>query len=586
MKISLAELHRQGHLNLIALHAGRYIHAHVQGEDRKLIALAAALVSQGIADGHVCMPLQVIAEQINRLCPLEIESAVLAKALTQSQVVAEPDAFAPLVLDAEQNLYLHRLYRCEQTIARGIATRAAQSPGEAQVASADVLNALFPKTEQDTQPDLQKVAVARAVHNNLLVVSGGPGTGKTFTAARILAAIGAAADRPLRVCLAAPTGKAAARLKESMLQAKAHLGGGFQAYIPEETNTIHRLLGVIPRTGQYRYNSKNPLQIDLLMIDEASMIDVPLMSSLLEALPSHCRLIILGDKNQLASVEAGNLFADLCSQSDRSTPAGSEDHLQHVVVELTRTYRFSTHSGISRLAASVLKGDIHEADACLQQATGDIAFLPASSVMEEEGFNDFIHRYFTVLFSCAHPQEALELLDHARILCAVQKGARGVEDCNNQAVRYLAEQGMTTSMDKPFHGMPILIRKNEYTLNIFNGDTGLVWKNKQGALEAWFKGPDNVYLNYPLQQVPTYQRAYAMTVHKSQGSEYDHVLLYLPTNHSSVLSKEMLYTGITRAKKHLTISGTRQMFKQGMQRSVHRYSGLGKALERITHQLR
>ncbi len=581
MNLSLSELHQQGHLRLIDVQAGEYIQELSRGTVRERVALAAALVSRAVSAGHVCLPLQAVAEQMRNPGQCSIDSTGLEHILMESGVVAAPGEVAPLLLDQNSNLYLYRFYAYEQIIARGLLSRAAPRAETEQDSAQDTLSALFPEKEQKNLPDLQKKAAATGVSNNLLIVSGGPGTGKTFTAARILAAIGASSKTPLRVCLAAPTGKAASRLKESLIQARPQLSREFQAYIPEETHTIHRLLRFMPMEGRFLHDHSNKLHIDLLMVDEASMIDVPLMAALMEALPDHCRVVLLGDRNQLASVEAGNLFADICSLERGAQAAEMRQGMHDTVVELTRSYRFDSLSGIGQLAGAVLTGDVDNAVSCLGSGHNDLRHIPtASPRAAEKDFNAFIQRCFVPIFSCTTPQDALDLLDQSRILCALQQGENGVQGCNRQTAAYLMAADLVDRIEEPFHGMPILVQKNDYALNIFNGDAGILWQNDQGGLDAWFQGPKNTYLSYPLQQLPAYEQAFAITVHKSQGSEYDQVLFVLPAGESPLLGRELLYTGITRAKKQLILFAETAVFSQGTRRSVKRFSGLADALRR------
>lgn len=595
----LYQLQHNGTFRAIDVQAGLFLHRLSGKDTRTVLPLATAFASKAVAEGHVCLPLNQLTQSINRLklfpqtTPAKIKAALMATA-----VVGTPEAAAPLILDGHGNLYLHRYLLYENTITHHLQQRCHPVDQVDLNKAQQTIQTLFPATQPNTAPDWQCAAVVLSLIKHLLVVSGGPGTGKTYTAARILAAQAALHPGSTRISLAAPTGKAAARLKESLLQAKKSLPQHLAVNFPEEALTLHRLLRYHHHSGRFLHNKHNQLHLDLLLIDEASMIDIPLMAAVLDALPPTCRLILFGDKDQLASVEAGNLFADICGPK---TPAWSEEIKQLLVaitgqthkassmatpmddclVQLQQSHRFDASSGIGTLASAINRQNTTIIDRCCTAEYGDLDIQlveQQDSDTQAPHLQQFVLRHFSPLFTAQTPEDALAHFNHARILCALHKGKQGVETLNYEVESILYQHKCITPEGGDYAGRPVMILKNDYALGLFNGDTGILWPDSTGELYGWFPQPDGTLRNFSRLRLPQHQTGYAITIHKSQGSEFDNVLLVLPNVDTPLLTKEMLYTGITRARKSLTIQTNLELLKVAVLRPAIRFSGLHKKL--------
>jgi len=607
MRTLLQQACNRGEIRLLDLHVGRFLEK-LSGENHPELLLAGTLAGSAVAGGHVCLPLDQAAG-----FPLQLDPALIpepgnwAEILLATPVVGRPGADTPLILDEKNRLYLYRYYRYEQQIASDLRARACGILEVEHKQARLILDQLFPKLQQSND---QKTAAALALFKRLLIISGGPGTGKTYTVARILALLQALHQhkahtentkitkntkntKNLRIGLAAPTGKAAARLEESIRRAKESIPAALAENIPEQAKTLHRLLGYNPGEDGFRYHTKNPLHLDLLVLDEASMIDVVLMANLVQALPETTRLILLGDRNQLASVEAGSLFSDLCGTGE---PAWSpqlraqlyqltgEEELPRTtdpppaiadsVVLLRTSYRFRDKSGIDSLAKAVNKGSMVDVEHVLTMDFPDLEVQFLTGSHRNGWLQEQIIQGFQAMVGASSVEEAFAAMETFRFLCAVRKGPAGVDGINNLAEQTLQKCGLINPDTDWYQGKPIIIRRNQYEMQLFNGDTGILWQDDDGGLRAWFRHPDNRLYPVSPARLPDHDTAYAITIHKAQGSEFDRVLLLLPEEESRVLSRELLYTGITRARSRLTLCGDPTILATAVKRQTRRYSGL------------
>jgi exodeoxyribonuclease V alpha subunit len=576
------------------------------GEANEELVLAAALASHRVGEGDVCVDLAQCGDfslfQAQGPAPRVALPPVdeWARSLRRSSVVGQPGERAPLILDGQGHLYLGRYWRFERSLADAIAQRIRTwVPGVDRRRLRHGLDRLFPANDEI---DWQRVAAAVAVLRPLCVISGGPGTGKTRTVTSILALLMEQADGPApRLALAAPTGKAAARLTESIRGAKAglQLSAETAARIPEEAVTLHRLLGFRPGRASPRHGRDNPLHLDLLVVDEASMVDLPLMARLFEALPPQARVILLGDKDQLASVEAGMVLGDICGRGAWSgysqeacralnqaagltlepAPESVPGIADHIVV-LRKSWRFREDSGIGALARAVNRGDEDAAIAVLEDgAYPDVSREdPSAKTLSRLILREVIPACSEAL-SASDPESALRALNRMRVLCAVREGPYGVRSLNRQIELALVNEGLIERAGEMYAGRPVMVTTNDHAQRLYNGDVGLVLADpaSRGALRVFFEAAEGVRRILP-SRLPPHETVYAMTVHKSQGSEFNEVLMVLPDAESRVLTRELLYTGITRAQRRVSLLGSNQRFRESVTRRVRRSSGLRDAL--------
>ena len=564
---------------------------------------AAIAVSLATGAGHVCLPLTAVAASGTAVR----EIGALRDRLLGSRLVGTPADAAgkPLILDSEDRLYLHRYYDYERRLARRLMRAATAAPLAVGAAARALLNQLFAGNAATAggRTDWQKIGVALALRQRLAVVSGGPGTGKTTAVVNLLACL-LEEDPDCRVVLAAPTGKAAARMTEAIRMRAEHLPGDIRGRLPAESFTIHRLLGVLPQGPKFIHHAGNPLSIDALVIDEASMLDLALATRLLEAVPDTARIVLLGDKDQLAAVESGAVFAEISSDptlsascradlaemcglspSDIEPAAASHPSaLTDTVVWLKQNFRFAADSGIGRLAAGINGSQASETLAWLRAGTDDsVLWLDDDGSEPGEAtwqvINDGYAPYIEAVRRDASDLAAIERAFSAfRVLCAEREGARGVGGINQrmeqQARDALAPTTGQAARSPWYPGRPVIVLRNDYILKLFNGDIGIALPNDDGVLAVYFPTGAGEFRAIAPARLPEHQTAFAMTVHKSQGSEFDEVAVLLPASHSRVVTRELLYTAVTRARRRVTLCTASAELTTGIETSTQRNSGL------------
>jgi len=620
------------------------------------LRLAACETSLATSNGHVCILLSD-APSLDR------------ESLLATGLVGTPDAPAacPLILDADGRLYLHRYFDYERRLARRLMQAATALPRPVSASARDLLNTLFPPRPGD-EVDWQKIAAAMALRGSLTVISGGPGTGKTTTVVNLLA--GLLTQEPhSRIALAAPTGKAAARMTEAIRQRAGHLPAALREKLPGESFTIHRLLGANPGLGKFTHHAGNALPIDALIVDEASMLDLALATRLLEAVPASARIILLGDKDQLSAVESGAVFAELCADPTLSGACRRDvaalcgyaperiappvpvqpSALRDAAVWLTRNYRFGAESGIGRLAKYINEGGAREASAWLRSAPSRLGTPPLvapsspqptaalskgkkakvdeaslslfpelerpavsaapsrpsaiADLIRNPGLHDASvlwlepgpdHHspldailaayapYFDAVRSDPTNVDAItRTFGQFRVLCAVRQGPSGVTAINDQVTRHArqalapAAEGQGTDGRSPWYvGRPVMVLRNDYVHKLFNGDIGIALPGASGELAVFFPDGENGYRAVPNVRMPEHETAFAMTVHKAQGSEFDAVLMLLPQQRSRVVTRELVYTAVTRARNRVTLSASAEVLAAAIESRSRRHSGL------------
>ncbi|MDC8013225.1 exodeoxyribonuclease V subunit alpha [Tahibacter soli] len=607
------------------------------------LLLAAALCSRALGTGHPCLDLAdpdiaELREKWRGFAPELGDVETWRAHLAAAPLVAGDDA--PLVV-ADTRVYLRRYYDYERSVAAAITARVARPPSPPE-GLAHELDRLFGPARAGVI-DWQKIACALAARGAFAVITGGPGTGKTTTVVKLLGLLQTLALRDetrtrLRIRLAAPTGKAAARLNESIAQQidRLDVDAAVKEAIPAEVSTLHRLLGSRPDTRRFRHHRGNPLHLDVLVIDEASMVDLELMSAVLDALPDAARLVLLGDKDQLASVEAGAVLGDLCRHAagggyDAATVAwlaevcgedvsayaatGTPRALDRHIAMLRTSHRFGGDSAIGKLALAVNRGDAAAVRAAFA-AGGDVARLeaatrpdvaaarlavpPRDATSRQLGLFDAApaepgYRHYLDVLARARPAERAEpdawqrwagdvlaARNAFQLLCAVRHGDAGVVGVNDALAQALVEAGLVAAGHEWYEGRPVMLTRNDYGLGLMNGDLGVALRvpddagrtrllvafavtDAQGRRRLRFVAPS---------RLDAVETVYAMTVHKSQGSEFEHVALVLPVDDAGVVTRELMYTAVTRARRRFSLIADAAVVDGVVQRVVRRSSGL------------
>jgi len=607
----LDALQRAGVLRTLDLSLAQSLQRLAPETDDATLA-GAALASLAVASGHAGLDptrASVLLDTRDGPAPALPAPADWERALAASRWVARPAADAaaaadcPLVLERGL-LYLRRYREYERRLAAGLRRIAAQPvPGFDAAAVAPLFARLFPQAA--TGEDRQARAAALALRRALLLVTGGPGTGKTTTIARLLllrmAQAQAAGMAASRVALAAPTGRAAERMAESLRAALARamaegVDARLAAALPEGASTLHRLLGVIPDLPTFRHHADNPLPYDVVVVDEASMVDLPLMCKLVEAVADGAQLILLGDADQLPSVEAGDVLAAILhatGSGDALQPAdahalqpllgpatgdsASSSALVGHRVHLLRGYRQAEGFALAPLADAVRTGDADAALADLRQ--GELRGVHFHEDVDDplQSHGEMLLSHWRALAEASDPVQALRDAGRLRLLTAVRGGPQGARSLNARIEQLLAETGASArrlgGTSPWFQGRLLLITENSYRHGLFNGDVGICLADAQGTRVAWFAGEGEVRGFHPA-ALPAHESAFAMTVHKAQGSEFEEVWLQLPARDARVLSRELIYTGITRARTTLHLAGSEAVLRTALARHAARISGL------------
>jgi exodeoxyribonuclease V alpha subunit len=609
-------------------------------EASALVLWAGALVSHQLGRGEVSLDLKALCENPSLTLAIlnedkaQYEIDEVAKALSELKVynfeqwqAALSDSIlvglgqgnTPLVLEGKR-LYLRRYWQYQQTLNLAIQQRLKPVRTELPKELQSQLQNLFASKSQEST-DWQKISCVLALRARFAIITGGPGTGKTTTLTKLLALLIKLANdesnntKKLNILLAAPTGKAAARVSESISKAlvKLDMPDEIKQYIPKKASTLHRLLGSVHDSRHYVHHKNNPLVADIVIVDEASMIDLEMMASLLDALPESAQLILLGDKDQLSSVEAGSVMGDLCRGAehvayDKQTlewidwyanealaePLMAGSAINQQTVMLRYSHRFGEHSGIGQLAKAVNQGDFeqaqavfkdsatysdlkrivlnHPADSHLKQlVAANAGMLKNGKPNEHQGYGYYLH-----VIDKKRPtdsgqysqwaKEVLDAFDTFKVICALRRGVWGVEGLNQRIEQWLFPKQKPTLW---YEGRPVMITRNDYSLGLMNGDVGITLKDKTGKLRVAFPSEASLdelkILWISPMRLPDVETAFAITVHKSQGSEFNHVALILPETKSSVVARELVYTAITRAKENFTLLESNvDVFKQAV----------------------
>ncbi|SNC58300.1 exodeoxyribonuclease V subunit alpha [Sodalis endosymbiont of Henestaris halophilus] len=576
------------------------------------LMLASACLSANASSGHVCLPLERLmpAQLFNGRMPLLAQQAWLRagrpsleewqKILLNSKAVSSGSHPTPLVLD-KQRLYLQRMWRYECKVAQFFKRR--PPPAEYNGTNiASVLTRYFPS--DGTVINWQKIAAAVAITRPVALISGGPGTGKTTTVAKMMAAfLQLNNNKRLRMIMAAPTGKAASRLSESLGLALKRLGLNEQQkqLLPLEAITLHHLLGAQPNSQKMIYHQDNQLQVDILIIDEASMIDLTMMANLIAALPPQARVIFLGDRFQLSSVEAGAVLSDICQFAESGYSSERRAELSRLtgftlseddtgccgygvadsLCLLRNNYRFDESSGINRLANIIHTGDYKGAIKLLKAGIErDINYKQLRDAEEYlrmlndciDGYKDYLQQ----VHKHDAPDKILESFNRFRLLCALREGPFGIAGLNERIKWALSNSGLI-ALDNTAHwyaGRPVMILRNAPELDLYNGDIGIFLWDSQQTLRVHFSLPVGGVKTISLRRLPEHETAFAMTVHKSQGSEFHHTALVLPNKILPVLTRELFYTAVTRARSRLSIYATEKVLQHIIKTKTLRSSGL------------
>lgn len=515
----------------------------LQGRSREKFETLLATLSAQQAAGHSCV---------------QVDEA--EKALLQDSGLVSDAGRMPLVLEGDR-LYTQRYWFYEKRLAEQILTLCKQRYDDYESLD-NLIDRYFVQLIDEV--DWQREAAKKAVTQAFSIITGGPGTGKTTTVVKILAILQELAESPLHIALAAPTGKAAMRLQESIGKNIAGLScsEAIKQRIPDKVTTIHHLLGALPPSPYFRHDSASPLPYDLVVVDEASMVDLALMSKLVDALKSGSRLILLGDKDQLASVESGAVMADLTASLPEQT------------AQLHKAYRFKAE--IKALAEAINNQQGEKVWVLLQKPSSATALLADDMIAY---IVSQYSRYLQLLNDGADIKDIFAEFERFQVLCSNRNGPQSVADINFRVEQRLLEQNKIRANGQWYAGRPVMVTENNAAMHLYNGDIGLCLPDPDsGQLRVCFLRPDGGVKSVLPGRLPRCETVYAMTIHKSQGSEFEEILLVLAEQMNPVLTKELLYTGVTRAKSRVKVVASESVLLQAVGQKVLRDSGLADKL--------
>lgn len=597
----VTELLRQTELSPLAIQFAKFC-SQLDDKADELALITAAILADRNTHGDTCLDLRSLEEK-TLLYGKENNQLRQAPGLHQwltaldCKFIGKNNEYQPLILDGNR-LYLHRHWQEEKTI-----TEVLQSSfGKTNYDPARIkkrLNALFDANTLEDNAYGQKLAAAMALTRKLTIITGGPGTGKTTTVTKILALL-LEQEHDLRILLAAPTGKAAVRLtisiNKQLKKLEKHIDAEILDKLPRDVSTIHRLLGWRPHG--FEHNKDNPLPCDCLLLDETSMVDQGLMASLLVALPENCRIILLGDRDQLSSVEAGSILGDLTGHGQEpglSTERAIElnallgqlptdiinDKMPAIadhIAQLTHSYRFAKGGGIGKLAYAINNGDTDAIDKLRKETNDELDWIEANGWQPGKAVIRWAVEHYKMIFKATTAKGALKVFESARLLTALREGPWGATQISERIETELQKtEENKIKNNAAYKGLPVIICRNDRETGLYNGDTGIFWKEEQGELMAWFEIKE-VLTPFSVHQLPEWKAAWTLTVHRSQGSEYDNVLLVLPSEESPVVTRELIYTGVTRAAQKCTLVANWQQLKYAVNRKVTRFSGLNERI--------
>jgi len=609
MNRTIDDLKTSGVFNDIDIHLADFFTGKAAGSDPALYLLI-LLLSNRLSQGDVCLdineiegrPLSDFIEAGELLQDINIPDKKKILSVVKKSGIAGADGDPmPVIIDGDERIYFQKYYFFEKQLAESLKRMALPVLHETITPGVtEMFSRLFKLKEGET--DWQGVAAWCALNSSFSVISGGPGTGKTSTVIRILSLLAEMMGGGISIALAAPTGKAAARLRESVTASLETLpvSEEIKAAIPRETYTIHRLLGSVSGSPEFRHNSENPLRYDVIIVDECSMADLALMYRFFKAVKPGARVILLGDRDQLSSVEGGAVFGDICDRGrahgyssqfirkgslllgeafSRDAEAESaETPLSGTMTILRKSYRFSGESGIGLLSDLIRNGDHAGAVKIISDRKNRDIFLTgectASSI--EDIFRTAVSEAFSIKEIPRH-ESILEFIKGFAILTATRSGPAGAAALNSMAERILEEAGVISPSMEFYEGRPVMVTRNDYNLSLFNGDIGITCF-KDGELRVIFEKPDGEKVYIHPSRMPEHETAFAMTIHKSQGSEFNEVLLVLPPADSRLMTRELLYTAVTRGKKRVVIASDKETVAKMIENPMKRMTGLRERL--------